>query len=278
MNALRLRTREIGLDRPVEIEIKGLYSAFGEHKVLRGVDLSVGRGEVVAVVGGSGCGKTVLLNQILGQLTPDAGTIEVADHGKPDAPLVDIATLHFKDIDAIHKHWGMVFQGNALFSGSVYDNIALWLREVRHLDEGAIHDIARSVLESVGLATDNDFLTRDVNELSGGMAKRLAVARALSMDPMVVFYDEPTTGLDPSSAVTIHDLIQTTHDEHRPGRPARTTVIITHDKDLLSRLKPRILMMHDGRVFFDGPLDAFEASGSAIVRPYFDLMPSLHLR
>lgn len=261
-----------------EIEIEDLYCAFGDHQVLRGVDLRIMRGEVVAIVGGSGSGKTVLLNHILGQLTPDAGRIRVADHGRPGAPLVELATLHFKDIDAIHMHWGVVFQGNALFSGSVYDNIALWLREVRHLEDVDIRPIAQSVLRSVGLGVDDEFLAHDVNQLSGGMAKRLAVARALSMDPMVVFYDEPTTGLDPSSAATIHDLIQATHDEHRPNRTARTTVIITHDKDILRRLRPRILMLHDGRVFFDGPLDQFEESRSEIVRPYFDQMPILHLR
>lgn len=278
MNADRPREGEAGPEAVVEIEITDLHCAFGEHRVLRGVDLTIDRGEVVAIVGGSGSGKTVLLNHIFGQLTPNPGRIRVADHDRPGAPLVELAALHFKDIDSIHRHWGVVFQGNALFSGSVYDNIALWLREVRHLDDADIRPIAQSVLKSVGLGVDDEFLAHDVNQLSGGMAKRLAVARALSMDPMVVFYDEPTTGLDPSNATTIHDLIQSTHDEHRPNRAARTTVIITHDKDILRRLRPRILMLHDGQVFFDGPLDQFEASSSEIVRPYFDLMPTLHLR
>jgi phospholipid/cholesterol/gamma-HCH transport system ATP-binding protein len=106
------------------------------------------------------------------------------------------------------------------------------------------------------------------------MAKRLAVARALSMDPMVVFYDEPTTGLDPTSASQIQDLVLATHFE----RDDRTTIIITHDKDLLSRLQPRTVMMYEGRVYFDGPFEAFEASDSAIIRPYFHLMPVLHQR
>ena len=110
------------------------------------------------------------------------------------------------------------------------------------------------------------------------MAKRLAIARALAMSPVVLFYDEPTTGLDPSTSARMHDLIQATHDEVLPAGTTRTTVIITHDKDLLTRLRPRTVMLHEGRVFFDGPFEAFAANESEIVRPYFDLMPVLHER
>jgi phospholipid/cholesterol/gamma-HCH transport system ATP-binding protein len=170
----------------------------------------------------------------------------------------------------------VVFQRNALFSGSVYDNIALWLDEVRHLGASDILPIARRALHDVGLESDDDFLAQDHSSLSGGMAKRLAVARALSMDPVVIFYDEPTTGLDPSSAAQIQDLIHTTHYHHE--RADRTTVMITHDKDLLSRLRPRTVMIHDGQVFFDGPFEDFVESDSPIIRPYFDLMPVLHQR
>jgi len=128
------------------------------------------------------------------------------------------------------------------------------------------------------LPADDDFLDSSVDSLSGGMAKRLAIARALSMDPKVIFYDEPTTGLDPASAAQVQDLIQQTHEAEAPGRPQRTTLIITHDKDLLRRLQPQIVMLHEGRVSFDGSFDAFEASTSSIIRPYFDLMPTLQKR
>ena len=262
----------------VEIRVEGLCKAFDDHHVLRGIDLEIRRSEVVAVVGESGCGKTVLLNHILGLLSPDAGRVLVADHGPPEPPLVDPSLLNDAELDTIHTHWGVVFQNNALFSGTVYDNISLWLEEVKELGDDAITPIARSVLTAVALPIDDDFLNTDTNDLSGGMAKRLAVARALSMEPNVIFYDEPTTGLDPSSAIQIQDLILTTHFNRETGGSGRTTVIITHDKDLLGRLQPRTVMLHEGRVSFDSFFREFEASDSPLIRPYFDLMPVLHER
>jgi len=262
----------------VEIDIEGLSKAFGEHRVLTSVDLRIERGEIVAIVGGSGCGKTVLLNHILGQLTPDQGRVRVADYNRPGTPLVDLATVDEREIDAIHTHWGVVFQRNALFSGSVYDNFALWLTEIRNLDAAQIEPIALAALKAVSLPDDEDFMESDVDSLSGGMAKRLAIARALSMDPNVIFYDEPTTGLDPTSAAQVQDLIYQTHIGAAPGHPKRTTLIITHDKDLLIRLEPRVVMLHEGHVHFDGPYQAFEASDSSVIRPYFDFMPALHQR
>ena len=110
------------------------------------------------------------------------------------------------------------------------------------------------------------------------MTTRLAIARALSMDPKVIFYDEPTTGLDPTSAAQVQDLIRETHVEVETGRPKRTTLIITHDKDLLRRLQPQVVMLHEGYVSFNGPFEEFESDTSAIIRPYFDLMPTLHNR
>jgi len=261
------------MDRALEIQIEGLSKAFGAHSVLDGIDLDVPRGDLLAIVGGSGCGKTVLLNHIFGQLQPDRGTVMVADHDLDGAPLVDIATLSPSEHDALHTHWGVVFQMNALFSGTVFDNIRLWLSEIKQLDDRDIIPIARQVLDDVALESTDDFLDTEVNSLSGGMAKRLAVARALSQSPEVIFYDEPTTGLDPVSAAQIQDLILTTHMSAQDRQ--RTTLIITHDKDLLNRLQPRTVMLHGGKVHFDGPFPDFAASPSKIIRPYFDLMPVL---
>lgn len=251
-----------------------MHKAFAGNTVLAGIDLDVYQGDVLAVVGGSGCGKTVLLNHILGQLFPDRGTIEVVNHDEPDEPLVDLNEVGEFQLDNIHRHWGVVFQRNALFSGTVFDNIALWLREVKGLPARQIRSIAQRTLRAVGLDSSREFMNLPQEKLSGGMAKRLAVARALAMDPFVIFYDEPTTGLDPTSAAQIHNLI---HDTHMASA-RRTSIIITHDKDLLSRLRPRTVMLNAGRVFFDGRFEDFEASESSITRPYFDLMPVLQGR
>lgn len=263
---------------PREICVEDVHKAFASRIVLAGVDLEVRRSDVLAIVGGSGCGKTVLLNLILGQLTPERGRILVADHTQADGPLRDVSQLGDTELDEVHRHWGVVFQRNALFSGTVYENIELWLREVKELQDEEILEIAKNALGSVGLPTDEDFLRRPSEALSGGMAKRLAVARAVSMDPLVMFYDEPTTGLDPQSSAQIHDLIFETHLRRSTDRSPRTTLIITHDKDLLSRIQPRTVMLHEGRIFFDGPFAAFQAARSPIIRPYFDLMPVLHSR
>ncbi len=261
-----------------EIRVEGLHKAFGDNRVLRGIDLEVLQGDLLAIVGGSGSGKTVLLNHILGLLRPDAGRVLVVDYGAPGAPLRDLAGCSTEELDRIHSFWGMVFQQNALFSGTVYDNIALGLSEVRGMTEEEIRPVAREVLEAVALPSDDDFLALGVEQLSGGMAKRLAVARAIAMAPRVIFYDEPTTGLDPVSSAQIHDLLYQTHHHPRQGADHVTSVIITHDKDLLARLQPRVVMLHGGKVCFDGGYREFQASGSPIIRPYFEQMPVLHGR
>jgi phospholipid/cholesterol/gamma-HCH transport system ATP-binding protein len=262
---------------PAEFVVEGLYKSFDRNPVLRGVDLVIHQGEIVAIVGGSGCGKTVLLDHMIGQLTADRGRVLVANHEEPGAPLVDLATLDDEEADKVRIHWAVVFQRNALFSGTVYENIALWLREVKRMDEASIGDRARRAVAAVGLDAET-VLDKDREDLSGGMAKRVAVARALAMDPLIMFYDEPTTGLDPHYAAQIQDLICSTHQSPTDLGLPRTTVIITHDKDLLRRLRPRVLMLHEGRVFFDGPYGEFEKSDSPVVRPYFELMPVLQRR
>jgi phospholipid/cholesterol/gamma-HCH transport system ATP-binding protein len=266
-------------DAPLEIRVEGLEKAFDGHRVLRGVDLDIRAGAFVAVVGGSGCGKSVLLNHILGLMQPDAGRVLVADPERLDGDLLDLGALDADRLADIHVHWGVVFQRNALFSGTVLDNIGLWLEEVRGLPAETIREAARRVLAAVGLPDSADFLAGRVEALSGGMAKRIAIARALAMEPRCMFFDEPTTGLDPVTASQIQDLLLATHVDESGGAE-RTTIVVTHDKDLLYRLKPRVVMLHDGRVSFDGPFEAFEAAAatSPIIRPYFELMPVLHRR
>jgi phospholipid/cholesterol/gamma-HCH transport system ATP-binding protein len=265
-------------DDNIEIRLEGLTKSFDGHPVLQGIDLDIKTGSFTALVGGSGSGKTVLLNHILGLLAPDNGRVLVAYPSQGGVSLIDLASLDTQQLDQLHTHWGVVFQRNALFSGSVLDNIGLWLQEILGLDETAIRKIANKVLASVGLPATPDFLETPVDSLSGGMAKRIAIARALAMRPQCMFFDEPTTGLDPVNASQIQDLLLSTHIDQEAGGRRSTTVIITHDKDLLQRLKPRVVMLHAGKVAYDGPFEGFMASTSPIIRPYFDLMPLLHQR
>lgn len=262
----------------IEIEIEGLHKSFGDNQVLKGIDLELYSGEIIAIVGQSGCGKTVLLNTILGQYPFDKGVIRIFDRSHKECGLKSLSDFSQINIDNIHKHWGVVFQRNALFSGSVFFNIALWLREIKGMRDQDILPIAKRALASVGLPTDEEFLQTSNSDLSGGMAKRLAIARAIAMDPYVFFYDEPTTGLDPSNAANIHDLIFTIHDHNTEDGSKRTSIIITHDKDLLSRLRPRTIMLHQGKVHFDGPFGDFKNSQSDVIAPYFKMMPVLQDR
>ena len=262
----------------IEIQIEDLHKSFGNHEVLRGVDLDLDSGEIIAIVGSSGCGKTVLLNTILGQYAADQGIIRILDRSGKEWKLKDLSEFGELEIDDVHRHWGVVFQRNALFSGSVFFNLALWLREIKGMDDDSIVPIAEHALESVGLPTDRAFLETSSNDLSGGMAKRVAIARAICMDPYVFFYDEPTTGLDPTSSSNIHDLIYSIHYMDAENGSRKTSIIITHDKDLLNRLRPRTVMLYQGKVHFDGPFEEFEASTSGVIRPYFKLMPILQGR
>lgn len=262
---------------PVELNTTGLGKTFDGHVVLAHVDLEVRRGEILAIVGTSGCGKTVLMHMLLGLLPPTAGRVEVADHELPDAPLIDLVDAPQDRVYEIRLSWAVVFQHNALFGDTVYENCALWLREHTKLPEAEIEKRVRASLEAVKLDVD-DVLGKQRGELSGGMAKRVAVARALAADPVVVFYDEPTTGLDPVNAVHIHDLIWTTHHAPRRDGAQRTTVVVTHDKDLLRRLHPRVILLHDAGVCFDGTYEAFLASDLEPVRAYLTEMPGLHAR
>lgn len=261
---------------PLEIRVENLHKSFGTNHVLRGVNLTVHRGEIMAIVGGSGSGKTVLLENITGQMRPDAGHVWLADHESESSPLVDISTLDEAGMNRLRIHWAIVFQRNALLSGTVEANIALPLEWIKDLDEAEIRQRIREAVIAVGLNPDEVLnVTRD--ELSGGMAKRIAIARELALQPLLIFFDEPTTGLDPENAELIQNLIFKTYREVHDGF-RRTTLIVTHDKDLLHRIQPRVVMLHEGLVFFDGPYSLFEKSDSPVIRPYFELMPILQRR
>jgi phospholipid/cholesterol/gamma-HCH transport system ATP-binding protein len=270
--------REGPLAASTEIQIECLSKSFGSHRVLDDINLVVHSAEMIAFVGGSGTGKTTLLRHIIGLEHPDQGRVLLADHESVGSPLVDLATLDPESMERIERHWAVVFQGNALLAGrSVEANISLPLREVQHLDESTIRSKVREAVREVALDPEKD-LDLTVDQLSGGMAKRVAVARALAMDPILLLYDEPTTGLDPQVSKHIQFLIEAIHNKKTASGFRRTSVFITHDKELLYRLQPRIIMLDSAHIVFDGTYGDFQNSESPIIRPYFELMPRLHSR
>ncbi|HRJ49498.1 MAG: ATP-binding cassette domain-containing protein [Phycisphaeraceae bacterium] len=273
------------ISTPIELRAVGISKSFGERTVLRGISLQAHRGDLVCIVGGSGSGKTVLMHILAGLIEPDTGTVEAADHSTPGAPLVRLFELDRDQLERVRLSWAVVFQRNALFSGSVRENIALLLREhaamstddTRELTESQITDLARRSLIDAALDPD-EVLDKDRDTLSGGMAKRVAIARAIAIDPALIFYDEPTTGLDPVISGRIHELVFNTHHQPRSGGARRTSIIVTHDKDLLRRLEPRVVMLYEGRAIFDGPYRSFVSIREGPAGEYLRAMPVLQSR
>ena len=177
-------------------------------------------------------------------------------------------------MEELSRHFAVVFQLNGLLSGTVYDDVALPLRIVQGPAEGAIHARVADALAAVGLDV-NDVGPTDGDQLSGGRAKRVAIAAALALDPVLILYDEPTTGLDPGRSWQVQDLIRAVHGRPTASVAPRTSLVITHDTDLLGRLRPRVVMLEAGRVVFDGPYDAFQRSELPVVKPYLRAAPAL---
>lgn len=237
------------------IEVKGLWTVFGDLVVHRDLDLSVKRGEVLSLVGESGSGKTLLLRQILGLERPHRGSVSVFD-----VPIHDCDVRLFKKI---RKRWGVLFQHGALYSAlSVFDNVAMPLRELHAFDEEFIRDIVLLNLEAVGIGTQHGATMPA--ELSGGMVKRVALARALVLDPELVFLDEPTAGLDPDRSESFVKLIRELH-----ARLSFTAVIVTHDLDTLVSVSDRIAVLADQKVITCGPLEEVVRHDHPFIRNYF---------
>jgi phospholipid/cholesterol/gamma-HCH transport system ATP-binding protein len=222
------------------IEVTDLTTAFGSHVVHEHLNLTIMPSEILALVGGSGSGKTTLLNHILGLQQAKSGAINVFDR--------PIESYRGRDRVALTRRWGMLFQSGALFSAlPVYDNVALPLREVRYLPEDLVRDVVLMRLAWVGLTAQDATLMP--SDLSGGMIKRVALARALSLDPELLFLDEPTAGLDPQRSDEFVALIKALHDQL-----GFTVVMVTHDLDTIRDLSTRVAVLADKRVLVEGTI------------------------
>jgi phospholipid/cholesterol/gamma-HCH transport system ATP-binding protein len=234
-----------------KIEISRLNKAFGSKQVLRGVDLTIGTGESVVVIGGSGSGKSVLLKCILGLMRPDSGSIKIDGEESVD--------LSRRERERVRAKFGMLFQGSALFDSlRVWENVAFGLIQGDRMARGAAKDVALRKLGAVGL--DGQVSELYPSELSGGMQKRVALARAIAREPDIIFFDEPTTGLDPIMSDVINKLIVKCVRDL-----GATAVSITHDMVSARHIADRIAMIYEGRIIWNGAAKDIDRSGNAHV-------------
>ena len=236
------------------IKIQGLHKSFNGHAVLCGVDLFIPRGKITVIIGPSGCGKTVLLRHIIGLLKPDRGCVTIDN--------VDLSTLDRVSLNNVRKRFGMLFQSAALFDSlTVFDNIAFPLREHKRMKElSVIEKIVNEKLKLVGLPNAGYKMP---SELSGGMKKRVGLARAIVLEPEIVLYDEPTTGLDPIMAATIDNLILSMQQNLNI-----TSVVISHDIESAFKVADQIAMVDKGRIIESGTPDEFRKSKNEIVQNF----------
>ena len=238
----------------VKIRLRDVRKAFGPKVVLDGVDLDVGEAESVVIIGGSGTGKSVTLKCILGLLKPDSGSVQVGGE--------EVTVMNARQLERVNRKFGMLFQSAALFDSlPVWENVAFGLLAEKRVGRGQARDIAAEKLAHVGLGPE----VRDLYpaELSGGMQKRVGLARAIAADPEIIFFDEPTTGLDPIMADVINDLIV------RVTRELGVTALsITHDMASARKIAHRIAMLYAGRIIWAGETDRIDGSGNEYVEQF----------
>jgi phospholipid/cholesterol/gamma-HCH transport system ATP-binding protein len=235
------------------VEIKDVNFSYDVRPVLKGINLTVPRGKIVAIMGLSGCGKTTLLRLIGGALRASSGTVKVAGRVMNE--------LNQEELYEMRRRMGMLFQFGALFTDmSVFDNVAFQMREHTDLPEDMIQDLALMKLHAVGLRGARDMMP---SELSGGMARRVALARAIALDPMLIMYDEPFTGLDPISMGVISNLIRSLNDAL-----GATSIVVTHDVQESLKLVDYVYFMADGAVVTHGTPDDIRKSGAPFVHQF----------
>jgi phospholipid/cholesterol/gamma-HCH transport system ATP-binding protein len=255
MDAPSPASRSSSRSREPIIRVRGLEVGFGPNTIMKNLDLDVFPGEILGFVGGSGQGKSVLTRAILGLIPKRAGTIEVFDR--------DIDSLDDMERRAMERRWGVLFQQGALFSAlTVKQNIQVPMREHLDLSDKLMDDLAMLKIDMVGLKPDA--ADKLPSELSGGMIKRASLARALALDPDIVFLDEPTSGLDPIGAADFDDLIATLQ-----RTLGLTVYMVTHDLDSLYTVCDRIAALADGKVVCEGPMQTMLESDHPWVRSYF---------
>ena len=235
------------------IEVKNLFKSYGGKGVLSDISLSVSHGQSIAIVGKSGAGKSVLLRCLIGLVKPDNGTIYV------DNKLIN--TMNFSQLQKIRSSIGMVFQFGALFdSMTVAENISLALQKLTNLNENEIEERVQNSLKDVDMAGTENLMPA---ELSGGMKKRVGIARAIASKPAYLFYDEPTTGLDPVMTDSINRLIRKFQDTGEV-----TSVIITHEMRTVYDVADRVLLLHEGRIQYDGSPDTINNVDDPVVQQF----------
>ncbi len=243
------------VQQDVVLQVDSIVTRFGSTAIHDGVSFSVRRGQVVALIGGSGTGKSVLVKEIIGLLRPTAGTVRLLD--------ADVWNSSAAALSRLRRRFGMLFQDGALFSSlTVAENIAVPFREHTDLPEELIAPLVGFKLSLVGLAPEAG--ARMPAELSGGMRKRVALARALALEPEILFLDEPTSGLDPISARAFDHLVRVLSDGL-----GLTVFIVTHDLDTLLSIIDRVIVLSGGKVIADGTVDAVMRSGDPWIRDYF---------
>ncbi|MBS0520075.1 MAG: ATP-binding cassette domain-containing protein [Proteobacteria bacterium] len=237
-----------------KISLRGVTKSFGSKKVLQGIDLDVAKGESMVVIGGSGSGKSVLLKCILGLLRPDSGSIKIDGE--------ETVGISSRQRAAVMRKFGMLFQGGALFDSlRVWENVAFGPIQSEGMDPAKAREIAIAKLGAVGLGPEIGDLFP--SELSGGMQKRVALARAIAREPEIIFFDEPTTGLDPIMADVINELIVKCVSDL-----GATAVSITHDMASARKIGHRIAMLYEGKLIWQGPVSEIDHCGNAHVEQF----------